>query len=331
MKLDLTQTGIDFLLHCLEGGPSPIFTEIALGNGANAGDAATALTNRLARIGITDIQRLENEQFVTLTGVLNNNSIVSRFRANEMGVFIQHPDYPDERDKDLLFAYGYSTDDEAILIPANTDYAFETIENVIVYVGTTENVSAILTESFTTVSKAEFNEHIENFGNPHFVTKMQVGLGNVENYSVNDQPPTYTVAAEITELKSGEKMTTLLGKVAKAIQGLISHLGDKANPHKVTLAQVGAAASTHYHNASQITSGTLSYDRGGTGVTSYSALRGKLGLGTGTGVLAVGYGGTGLSSLTGSDYTTSRVRGISIQSSVPTSISNGHIVGVYSS
>lgn len=64
----------------------------------------------------------------------------------------------------------------------------------------------------------------------------------------------------------------------------------------------GKAAISHNHSASDITSGILPVTRGGTGVTT----------------------------LTGTDYTTNRVRGIILQASTPTSISNGCIVGVYS-
>lgn len=63
----------------------------------------------------------------------------------------------------------------------------------------------------------------------------------------------------------------------------------------------GKANASHTHAASNITSGTLPISRGGTGV----------------------------SSMTGTDYTTSRPRGIALQSSVPSSIPNGCIVGVY--
>ena len=69
----------------------------------------------------------------------------------------------------------------------------------------------------------------------------------------------------------------------------------------LTATQIGAAAASHNHSASNITSGTLSVSRGGTGITS----------------------------LTNTDYTTSRVRGIALQTTVPDSIPNGHIVGVY--
>ena len=47
-----------------------------------------------------------------------------------------------------------------------------------------------------------------------------------------------------------------------------NHIADKNNPHGVTAAQVGAAASSHTHSAGNITSGTLPVSRGGTGNTS---------------------------------------------------------------
>lgn len=71
-----------------------------------------------------------------------------------------------------------------------------------------------------------------------------------------------------------------------------SHVSDKNNPHGVTAAQVGArpstwmpsasdvgaAAATHNHSASEITSGTLAIARGGTGATSAANARTKLGV-----------------------------------------------------
>ncbi len=81
----------------------------------------------------------------------------------------------------------------------------------------------------------------------------------------------------------------------------IAIAGKAAENHSHTASEVGAAATSHVHSASNITSGTLSVARGGTGVTS----------------------------MTGTDYTTSRPRGIAVKSSVPTSVNNGCIVCVY--
>lgn len=47
------------------------------------------------------------------------------------------------------------------------------------------------------------------------------------------------------------------------------------------------------------------------------------------GVIPISQGGTGVSSMVGTDYTTNRPRGIVLQSSTPSSVPNGCIVGVY--
>lgn len=59
---------------------------------------------------------------------------------------------------------------------------------------------------------------------------------------------------------------------------LITHTSNKNNPHGVTLAQIGAAAASHNHSASNITSGTLPVARGGTGQTSIASILSSLGL-----------------------------------------------------
>ncbi|HBH95373.1 MAG TPA: hypothetical protein DDX91_06445, partial [Ruminococcaceae bacterium] len=63
--------------------------------------------------------------------------------------------------------------------------------------------------------------HTENRENPHGVTKEQVGLGNVPNVSTDNQTPTYTVAANLSELSSGEKLSAAFGKIAKAVKTII--------------------------------------------------------------------------------------------------------------
>ena len=59
--------------------------------------------------------------------------------------------------------------------------------------------------------------HISNKSNPHGVTKSQVGLGSVPNVATNDQVPSFTQATTLTNLTSGEKLTVMVGKIAKAI------------------------------------------------------------------------------------------------------------------
>ncbi|MCB7306193.1 phage tail protein [Bariatricus massiliensis] len=63
-------------------------------------------------------------------------------------------------------------------------------------------------------------------GNPHGVTKTNVGLGNVPNVATNDQTPTYTATTTLSALTSGEKLSAAFGKLAKAVADLITHLAD---------------------------------------------------------------------------------------------------------
>ena len=82
-------------------------------------------------------------------------------------------------------------------------------------------------------------QHLADTENPHAVTKSQVGLSNVPNVSTNNQTPTYTVPQEASELVSGEKLSVAMGKIAKAVSNIISHIANKSNPHSVTKEQIG--------------------------------------------------------------------------------------------
>lgn len=281
MKLQLTTGGKDCLLHALEpGGTPPVFTSIKYGNGEDAGLDATTLTNIQAEMEITVLNREEGSEFVTLEGTIDNTDescgIEQSFRANEIGVFVRDTDSNDES-AEILFAYAHVEDDEAVFIPASQDYTFEMTDNVMVYVGEVENVTAIIAQSMTTATKAELNQHTGDKNNPHEVTAEQVGLGNVPNVTTDGQTPTVggleteleeqTLLTE-TSLTAGDNLTTIVSKTAYAIRWLISHITNKSNPHGVTASQVGAAATSHKHSASDIASGVLSVQRGGTGASS---------------------------------------------------------------
>lgn len=284
MKINVTTLGVEMILHCLEGGPSLRFASLVLGNGEDAGTSASEMSNPLQTIPISAIDREEGSEFVKLTGILNNSNVVERFRATELGVMAEDPDNEGEY---ILFAYGYSSEEEATVIPAATDYAFETTQNVFVYVGKTEDVTAIVSESVANVSRAEFQQHTGDNRNPHRVSAEQIGLGNVPNVTTDNQTPTieylglpYTgkhtdfTGLNLNEMDpaNGEQLRTILGKMASVIKEALRHMANTSNPHNTRYSQSGAAASSHTHSASSITSGTLPAARGGTGVSSMTAL-----------------------------------------------------------
>lgn len=73
--------------------------------------------------------------------------------------------------------------------------------------------------------------HIGKRDNPHEVTKVQVGLGNVPNVTTNNQTPTYQWSENLVNLVSGETVSTAFGKMATAISTLWLHITNLNNPH----------------------------------------------------------------------------------------------------
>ena len=83
----------------------------------------------------------------------------------------------------------------------------------------------------------DFNLHKNNTGNPHNVTKEQVGLDKVKNFDLDTEPdldsPNYITSAAVA-------------KVRLDLNNLISkHINDLNNPHKVTKDQVGLGSVTN--------------------------------------------------------------------------------------
>ena len=95
---------------------------------------------------------------------------------------------------------------------------------------------------------SELEEHTSNKNNPHDVTKEDVGLGKVDNTSDSEKSVLYAESA---------------GAVA---WGNVSGKPSTFSP------------SSHNHDASNITSGTLPVARGGTGATTAAAARTNLGI-----------------------------------------------------
>lgn len=71
------------------------------------------------------------------------------------------------------------------------------------------------------------------------VLKQNAQLGNVPNVTTNNQTPTWSMSSVLSNIVSGETLTIIMGKISKAINDIISHIGNKNNPHSVTKSQVG--------------------------------------------------------------------------------------------
>ena len=84
------------------------------------------------------------------------------------------------------------------------------------------------------VIQDNLNAHIGNTSNPHKVTKVQVGLGNVQNLAPADMPVSTAQATAIADAKAAG---------TKAQTDLSTHANRKDNPHNVTRAQLGLATT----------------------------------------------------------------------------------------
>lgn len=268
----ITNDGYGLMIRALDGDGIH-FSAIVIGNGDAPDDYASLkqLVNPVLRIGIEASVR-KSANYYTLSGTVSNAEIENGFQFTELGVFAQNPEGGD----DILYAYAYystSGYDAPSYIPSYKTCSFEITEKVHVYVGDAEDVSAALVGSANYATKNELSNHTDDHDNPHNVTKQQVGLGNVENLSPANLAVEYTKASTLSELVSGEILSSVLSKLAAAVSAVISHIGN--NVLHITAAERtkwnGKAEGTHYHAATQINSGVLGIARGGTGAANAEA------------------------------------------------------------
>lgn len=76
--------------------------------------------------------------------------------------------------------------------------------------------------------------HVENFNNPHKVSKDQVGLGNVDNTADINKPVSIAQQAAIDAAKAD-----MNSSVTDVKNQLDNHIANKSNPHEVNKSQVG--------------------------------------------------------------------------------------------
>lgn len=268
MTPKITYAGLALMVQAMNGS-GITFTKVKIGNGAAPSDymTATDLSNPIYEAEFT--AKEEKEQFLSLSYYFTNSDIGSDLNWTELGIFAQNPTGGD----DLLYAYAHYTlsgDAQPQYIPAADSEVFEVTETVDVYVGNSENVSAILAESSEYLTKTKFNEHV-NSENPHpNMGPAAVGLEKVPNVSTNDQTPTYDTPTSLSNLKSGERLSVAMGKIAAAVKAFITHSKD-TSVHVTTTEKAGwngKAAASHNHKAADVNAGVFGVARGGTGLST---------------------------------------------------------------
>lgn len=122
--------------------------------------------------------------------------------------------------------------------------------NIDDFVGMTEVVDELgdIEQAILQSNEGGLNDHVESTNNPHSVSKDQVGLGLVDNF------PSAAPGEATAGVANNRFMTPLRTK--QAIDALIlpqltAHMGNTANPHQVTKAQVGLGSVQNFALATQ--------------------------------------------------------------------------------
>lgn len=266
----VTTAGASLLIRAMNGEILQ-FTRFKVGNGSlpsgSDGTALTDLINAQITFGIVETDDT-NEGYLTVKGRFSSDDVPAQMLYRELGLFAMGED-----GVEVLYCYANDGDKAGVLLPTGDTVYTQHDVTFVVAIGQAEHVTATLVPDMIYAAKADLDAHVADTNNPHGVTAAQIGLGNVQNVSTNNQTPTYTDAESPAALSSGERISVAFGKISAAVKALISHLSDKNNPHAVTAAQAGAAATMHTHGASDISSGTLSVERGGTGVSDETSLK----------------------------------------------------------
>lgn len=100
--------------------------------------------------------------------------------------------------------------------------------------------------AITTQALIPLNTHINDQTNPHNTTKLQVGLGNVQDYAIANQAEAETGTSN---LKYMTPLRTTNAIAKQALEPLNNHINDHNNPHATTKAQVGLGNVDNYATA----------------------------------------------------------------------------------
>lgn len=271
---NLTDRGKSLLMRAI-AGEAITFTRFKVGDGrlpeGETGDGLNDLVHPLVVFPITDLDSSQ-EGLVALTGEFDSEDVEADFYWREMGIYAKGED-----ETEVLYAYANDGDNAGILRALNTEILTEQTVTLIVAIGEAEHVTAVFSPRQQYTLKSDFDMHTGDQGNPHGVTKEQIGLGNVPNLAPGNMTIAFEEAEAAENLTSGETLKTLFGKVSKAVRQIIDHIADKENPHDVTLEDLGGAEEKHKHSADDVTSGVLPLGRGGTGVETLQGLKNLIG------------------------------------------------------
>ena len=269
-----TKAGLEYAALTAQGKIIE-FTKGKFGDGIRSTENIAELTDLIHPLGELPISKksVKNSTIITTTQFSNRvgSSILPTFYLTEIGLFAKLVNVDGTDDKEhpaTLIGYAFDVHGDKISGTSLSEF----IINIPLTVADVNNVTVDIDslvyptlkqfEDEVNTRKTEdeelqnsLNVHITDTSNPHGVTAEQIGLDKVPNVATNDQTPTFTEASTRANIASGEKLSTLFGKIKKffadlktvAFTGSYTDLSNKPtsmqNPNSLTLTMNGSATS----------------------------------------------------------------------------------------
>lgn len=261
-KCLLTDAGNAIAFTALVNGGNIEFSKVEIGSGKQpSAEQATTLAQKKIDGQFLSISK-NDDNSATINFCFDNKNVTEQFNFTEFAIYAKYTASGSKSaESEVLYAYGYTLDETGETIPTFTNANSYVKENIFLTfkIGSPDSLIVNLGEYEDYANKAAFEKHTADIENPHKVTAKQVGLGNVENISINNAAPTFVEANKFENIISGEKASVLWGKVKKMFSELSQHMTNSDNPHGVIWSQI--------YKKSQI---PLPISLGGTGETSIS-------------------------------------------------------------
>ena len=221
-NMRLTASGKDLLSRAMLGTADIEFTHIELGDGADAGENANALSHTRITTAITSVSPRNDDIFITVHSVFDNSAVSTGFQNTELGLFAKDPD---DATREILYGYRYSSSETSSYIPSvNEEATFETVLDIHVYVGEAENVTVQIV-SGVYATQADLTAHT-NDATKHVTATERAAWNGKQDALTFDATPTagsenpvesqgikeyvdesYTIAGKKSGTTLGEKAT----------------------------------------------------------------------------------------------------------------------------
>ena len=214
------QVGLDNVDNTSDASkPISDLTAAALNNKFD-NDAASVLTQEIHSISDTLDYHINGTSNNGAFGGVNNNSNPHNITATTVG--LSNVDNTSDLDKPISNAVANALSSKLSSV-SKSDIGLGSVDNTS---DTDKPVSLAQSQAISLAvrdkaSVQSLNSHINDVGNPHNVTKMQIGLSDVDNTSDVDKP-----VSTATALAISKKLDS-------------AHGSNTSNPHNVTKEQVG--------------------------------------------------------------------------------------------